>query len=1014
VLFSMKTKMTLAVFLLVSFLMSVTAVTSLLYFEKKFKQSISHQQWTLLNSVATQIDDRIFEFMVDLDTLADAVTPQLLDDPARAQRLLDDQKRQRVFFDNSLFLFSRSGTMIAASPKDLNFIGKDFSFRDYFRETMATGRICVSPPFASIQKESHPIIMFTAPVYDSRNRIIGVVGGSVDLRKQHYLRSLAALKLGQNGFLSLYDSQRNVLMHPDRKLVLLRDPPGTNPMLDQALAGFEGTGESRTRSGVPVLRSVKKLQSTSWVLAVSYPLSDAYAPLRTARYYFVAGSLAAALMSLLIVWLFMRYLTRPLLSFTRHLEKLPGLEGEARLAPVGSKDEMGQMAETFNRMILELEQREVALQEQKEFAESLVLNSSLPTFVIDCGHRVLFWNKACEELTGVKAADLVGTDRHWAAFHAEKSSTLADVIIDGTVETMSVPDMKCERSHLLRSGWHCEGWYERLNGTDRYVFLDAAPIRNDKGETVAAIQTIRDFTDLKQAELDLERSRDFYLQSEERYRQLFEDNPHPMWAHAVDTDAFLAVNHAAIRHYGYSEQEFLSMTVNDLMPNEEAHPVPRAPGAKGELVPLRRHLRKDGSVILVETSSHVMDFAGVQAEIVLAHDVTERVRAEQEKVALEHQLTQSQKMEAIGTLTGGIAHDFNNILTAIIGYATMIQLELEEQSPLQRKVGEILRASDRAANLTRSLLAYSRRQVSNPAPVGVNSIIGNVEILLRRLIPENIELKTQLCRDELPIMADSGQLEQVVMNLVVNARDAMRDGGVLRIATEPITLSHDFIAAHGYGKPGDFVLMTVTDSGVGMDEKTRERIFEPFFTTKEPGKGTGLGLAMVYGIVKQHGGFINCYSELGHGTVFRIYLPLTESAAREEAPPPDREVRGGDETILLVEDDAVIRDMIGELLEDFGYTVIMAVNGEDAVQKFKEAASAVLLVILDVIMPRMNGREACDAISALSPGVKVLFMSGYTADIVSDSSIKGDPRHFVPKPIQIDEMLTKVRNLLDE
>jgi CheY-like chemotaxis protein len=371
-------------------------------------------------------------------------------------------------------------------------------------------------------------------------------------------------------------------------------------------------------------------------------------------------------------------------------------------------------------------------------------------------------------------------------------------------------------------------------------------------------------------------------------------------------------------------------------------------------------------------------------------------------------------MEAIGTLTGGIAHDFNNILTAIIGYSTMIQLQLEPAHPMQVKVAEIMRASERAASLTRSLLAYSRKQVSNPVPVGVNGILTNVQAMLHRLIPEHIEFRMQLCQEELPVLADAGQIEQVVMNLSVNARDAMAKGGILRISTDPIILDQEFIDSHGYGEPGSYALITVADTGTGMDAKTRDRIFEPFFTTKEPGKGTGLGLAMVYGIVKQHSGFINCYSELGHGTVFRVYLPLIDLPAGSESAPEDQAVRGGNETILLVEDDAVIRDMVRELLQDFGYRVITAVDGIDAVEKFKVAGDRIALVILDVIMPRMNGRDAYEAIAAISPGVKAMFMSGYTADIVTDTLTKGDPRHFVSKPIKINELLGKVRDILDE
>ncbi len=1103
----MKTKMTLAVFLLVGFLMSVTAVSSVLYYEQRFRRNISLQQSTLLDSLAYQVDNRIFDFMSDLDQLAAGITPETLTSQKQAQQLLDAHKKQRAFFDNSLFIFSNTGRLIAANPEELNFIGRGFSFRDYFKQTMQTGKMSVSAPFASFQKQSHPIIMFSTPVFDSRHRIIGILGGSIDLRRQRYLQSLAALKLGQKGFLSLYDSNRYVLMHPNPKRVLRRDPPGTNDMVDRAIAGYEGTRESGTVAGLPVLRSVKRLKSTNWIMAVSYPLSEVYGPLYTARHYFLAGSLAASLLSILIVWPFMGYLTRPLLSFTRHLEQLPSLKGSRRLAPVISDDEIGQMARTFNKMLLEQER-------SRDFY--LTLFENFPAMVWRAGTdgKCDYFNQTWLEFTGRTLEEEQGdgwmhgvhpeeldfccrtyldavenrrpfqmeyrlrhrsgsyrwitdmgrpfygldgefvgyigtcydvTERQEAADKILKLSRVIEqspnavliATLDGTIEYVNPKtveatgyeiaelvgsDMKRLLPHeaqlgfklalreLVRRGkeWRGEIPARRKDGAVFWEQVTLSPIKTLDGKATHLVCIKEDITQRRQFELSLK-------ESEERYRLLFENNPHPMWAYDLKALSFLAVNNAALRHYGYSMQEFLEMKLNDLsahsaeglelLPQGETSPAPP---------PLKRHVKKDGSVILVETISQVMKFAGVDAEIVMVHDVTEKLRAEQEKLALEHQLTQSQKMEAIGTLTGGIAHDFNNILTAIIGYTTMLQLELDEAHPLQRKVGEILRASERAASLTRSLLAYSRRQAGNPAPTGLNAIINNVDILLQRLIPENIEWRSQLAPEELSIMADSGQIEQVIMNLVVNARDAMPEGGVLSLSTESMALDREFVAKHGYGRPGSYALLSVADSGVGMDEKTRDRIFEPFFTTKAPGKGTGLGLAMVYGIVKQHGGFINCYSEPGHGTVFRIYLPLIDAPAELEAAQAAQELRGGDETILLVEDDAVIREMVGELLEEFGYRVIKAVDGEDAVQTFRGAAAEVQLVILDVIMPKRNGKEAYDEISRIRPGAKALFMSGYTADIITDSLIKGDPRHFVSKPISISELLGKVRDLLDE
>jgi PAS domain S-box-containing protein len=399
--------------------------------------------------------------------------------------------------------------------------------------------------------------------------------------------------------------------------------------------------------------------------------------------------------------------------------------------------------------------------------------------------------------------------------------------------------------------------------------------------------------------------------------------------------------------------------------------------------------------------------------IEVIEDVTEKKNAEAEKDHLELQLRQSQKMEAIGTLAGGIAHDFNNVLTAIIGHATLMQMKMEPDDPMQRKVRQILSASDRATKLTQGLLSYSRKQATNPIPVGLNSIINNVHTLLQRLITEDIELNLLLAEDELTVMVDTSQIEQVLMNLVTNARDAMYDGGKLSIATELVSLDRDFAVAHGYGIAGRYALLMVTDSGAGMDQRTRERIFEPFFTTKEVGKGTGLGLAMAYGIVKQHGGYINCYSEPGHGTVFRIYLPSIEAPVQIVTESAEQEATGGCETILLVEDDAELLEMVGELLENYGYTVIKAIDGEDGVEKFKEFSGAVRMVILDVIMPKMNGKDAFDKISALSPGIKALFMSGYPADIISCKSILSETCNLVTKPLNTKTFLGKVRGILD-
>jgi PAS domain S-box-containing protein len=425
---------------------------------------------------------------------------------------------------------------------------------------------------------------------------------------------------------------------------------------------------------------------------------------------------------------------------------------------------------------------------------------------------------------------------------------------------------------------------------------------------------------------------------------------------------------------------------------------------------IHKHFDSEGNPVHIETKSYPLkDASGnVTAVIETLNNITQQRK-------LEAQLRHAQKMEAVGTLAGGIAHDFNNILNVIIGYGAMVLVKLEADSPSKGQMNELLAAAERAAVLTKRLLAFSRKQVVEVRPINVNETVTGIRKMLFRLIGENIDFQLHLEDVSLVVMADAGQIEQVLMNLASNAKDAMPEGGRLTIGTGLQEIDDEFIAINGYGKPGMYVLITVADTGCGMDAETQKKIFEPFFTTKAIGEGTGLGLAISYGIIKQHSGYIKVYSEQGKGTVFKIYLPLIEEAAL-----PDRTseapiaIKGGNETVLVAEDDASLRKLTRIVLESFGYSVITAEDGEEAIAKFMENREKIHLVILDMIMPKKNGKEVSEALRKAGPRTKILFVSGYTMDIIKNRELTEFGFDFIHKPVRPQDLLIKVREVLDK
>jgi PAS domain S-box-containing protein len=489
--------------------------------------------------------------------------------------------------------------------------------------------------------------------------------------------------------------------------------------------------------------------------------------------------------------------------------------------------------------------------------------------------------------------------------------------------------------------------------------------------------------------------------SEARCRILFE-NAHDAIGVWDESGKLIDANQAYCDLLGYSREELLGGGV----PPDGGETLPDLLGRLREAGTLRGEfpvLHRDGS-------QRIADVNGMRVAPGLYMSI---LRDTTERKALERQLQQAQRVESIGTLAGGIAHDFNNTLTGISGFADLALMHLSPAHPLWQDLQRIRKQAEHAATLTRQLLAFSRRQILERKHVDLNEIVAETQAFLRRVIGEHIDLTLAPAPKLDTAYVDPVQVEQVLMNLCVNARDAMPDGGRLTIETANVRLDDAFVRAHPWARPGDYVRISVSDTGVGMDEQTLLRIFDPFFTTKEPGKGTGLGLAMVYGIVKQHEGLIHVYSEPGRGSTFKVYFRAVSADAERIERPADEAPGRGNETILVAEDDEMVRELVVRTLEGQGYEVLAAADGEEAVRAFGERSDGIALAILDAVMPKMGGREAYEALRGRKPALKFLVVSGYSVNSIDERFIREAGLQFLQKPFSPTELARRVRELLD-
>ncbi|HMK43069.1 MAG TPA: PAS domain-containing protein [Dissulfurispiraceae bacterium] len=897
---SLKTKMTFAVSLIIGLFMTLSAFYALHLFESRIKQSIFETQKTFVERLADELDEKIVSLQNELIGMAMTFPVEILDDANEVQHYLDSRMDTNFMFDHTLVIFSPSGHMIAEHPFVPDRRGRDFSFRDYFQKTVEERIPSVSKPYFSSKDASVPAIMFTVPVFDKNGKLAAVIGGAVNLVQNSYFIKMRNIKIGGAGYVYVFAKDRTLILHPDVSRISQQDVPvGANRLFDKAIAGFEGTGDTITSRGLPVLASFKRLRTVDWIVASHYPQTQAYRPLQDARAFFYLLLIVVVLVTMVSVWLLMRNLTRPLLMLKEHVDALPHKKGGEKIFHIKTGDEIETLAEAFNTMVTEMTQKTEALQlSEARYAKA--------EEIAHVGHWGLDLTTSAFSASD-ETYRILGATRETFVNNSEQFLTAVHPDERGRVgETLD---------RAIREGlaYDLEHRIITPDGAVRYVVQKAEMVRDENGTPIRVMGTLRDISRRKQDEIALRKSRDFYL-------VLFEEFPSLIWQSGTD-GLFNFFNKTWLNFTGRSFDDEAGFGWTNGIPAQDRESFLQAYrdafAARRPFEGEFRLRRSDGAcrwVITVGRPFNDVDDA-FSGYIGSCYDVTDRKALEEqlhaekrelekaydELKALQSQLLQQEKMSSIGQLAAGVAHEINNPIGFIISnlgslrkYAQRLTefqrfqaaaLEqalsgeaaagsLVERVSEQRKmmkidyieadihtsIDESLEGAERVKRIVQDLKSFSRVDESESKMADINAGIESTLNIARNELKYKAKIVKEL--GDIPhIRCNPGQLNQVFMNMLVNAAQAMTRPGEILIRT--------------WADSGNISVL-IADTGDGISPDKLSRIFEPFFTTKEVGKGTGLGLSIAYDIIKKHGGHIDVESRVGEGTSFTITVPATE------------------------------------------------------------------------------------------------------------------------------------------
>ena len=972
-----------------------------------------------------------------------AQLPQVLEcDKSTCSRLFSELLKQYPHYLNIGAIGSDGNLLSSAIP-----FGRPLNLADrpYFQQALKTCKFAIGE-YQIGRVVGKPVVNFGYPVIGETCNVTAVVFVALDLK---WINQLAAqVQLPDGSTLTLIDHKGTILArHPEAEKWIGKIMPEAS-IVKTILAQGQGMAETMGLDGIQRLYTFTSVSNTAQTsgkvyIAIGIPNSEAFAQVDRIliRNLILFG--LVALLALVAAWIVGDVLVlkhvNPIVSAAKQLS-CGNLS--ARTGIAYGKGELSHLAQTFDEMAKSLEDHEarrIHAEEELRLNESR-LESLLKLNQMSGASLQEIMNFALEETTRLTRSPIgylafMNEDETVLTMHAWSKTAMENCRISEKpilypIETTGLwGEAVRQRKPVITNDYKApnrckKGYPEGHVELTRHMNL---PIF--KGNRIVIVAGVGnkpseyDESDVRQLTLLMEGmwgiiqsklAEEALQQSKKEWENTFAAMSD--WVTVINLEGrILRTNLAGEGFTGMSAQKMVGQTCCLLTHGTEG-PLPGCPFKKMLQTRQREVLeiqQPNESRWLMITVDPVFGKDGnLIAAVHIARDITEQKRAEEEMIALQEQLRQSQKMEAIGQLAGGIAHDFNNLLTVIKGYSQLSLIELKESDPLRSNIKEIQNASERAANLTRQILAFSRRQVLDTKVLDLNSILRDLDKMLRRVIGEDIELVTLLAEPLGRVKTDPGQIEQVIMNIAVNARDAMPNGGKLTIETANVELDEAYARRHIAVIPGPYVMLSVSDTGVGMTPELRDRVFEPFFTTKE--KGTGLGLSMVYGIVKQSEGNIWVYSEPGHGTTFKIYLPGVDEPLEElRQKAAGMEFPQGRETVLIVEDDEAVRKLSGQILKRQGYTILEAENGYEALRLCEGQKEPIHLILTDVVMPEMSGRKLVERFKKLSVNFRVLYMSGYTDNAIARHGILEKGVNYIQKPFTPDGLARKVREVLD-